>query len=185
MTIDGETYELLSYNGPPVTPALTLTTSGITLTASRDVIFGATWYNLFYAPYPVRAVRGLQSDNTFVDNGDSTVTDTSTGLMWQQSTSNKNLFPWTAALSYCEALTLAGYTDWRLPNMKELRTIVDYKRSPAIDTDYFSDAMFHDYWSSTTREVNPRFAWGIDFNYGQKTATTVRRKATMCVLCAM
>jgi len=118
--------------------------------------------------YPVRAVRGLQSDNTLVDNGDGTVTDTSTGLMWQQSTSNTNLLPWTAALSYCEDLTLAGYTDWRLPNMKELRTIVDYKTyNPAIDTDYFPDTMLSDYWSSTTREASPSSGWVIDFTYGQ------------------
>jgi len=118
--------------------------------------------------YHVRAVRGLQSDNTFVDNGDGTVTDTSTGLMWQQSTSNTNLLPWTAALSYCQDLTLAEYTDWRLPNIKELRTIVDYKIcTPAIDVDYFPDTMRSFYCSSTTREVSPTGVWGIDFTYGQ------------------
>lgn len=132
-----------------------------------------TYGNDYYTDYEsrsylVRAVRGPQSDNTLVDNGDGTVTDTSTGLMWQQSTSNTNLLPWTAALSYCEDLTLAGYTDWRLPNMKELRTIVDYKTcNPAIDTDYFPDTMLSDYWSSTTREVTPMNGWGIDFAYGQ------------------
>ena len=118
--------------------------------------------------YHVRAVRGLQSDNTFVDNGDGTVTDSSTGLMWQQSTSHTNLLPWTAALSYCEDLTLAGYTDWRLPNMKELRTIVDHKTyNPAIDTEYFPDTMLSDYWSSTSRAISPSFAWGISFTFGR------------------
>ena len=116
----------------------------------------------------VRAVRGPQSDNTLVDNGDGTVTDTSTGLMWQQSTSNSDILPWTAALSYCENLTLAGYTDWRLPNIKELRTIVDTQTcNPAIDTEYFPDTMRSDYWSSTTREVSPSSAWTIDFSYGE------------------
>jgi hypothetical protein len=132
-----------------------------------------TFGNAYYADddssfYPVRAVRGPQSESTLVDNGDGTVTDTSTGLMWQQSTSNEHLLPWTAALSYCENLPLAGYTDWRLPNMKELRTIVDYETcSPAINTDYFPDTMLSDYWSSTTREVFPSNAWAIDFTYGR------------------
>jgi len=115
----------------------------------------------------VRAVRGLQTDNTFVDNGDGTVTDTATGLMWQQSTSRASLLPWTAALAYCEDLTLAGYTDWRLPNIKKLRTIVDHKTCrPTIDTAYFPDTMLFNYWSSTTRTVSPTFTWSIEFISG-------------------
>jgi len=121
--------------------------------------------------YHVRAVRGAQSDKTFVDNGDGTITDSSTGLMWEQATSNASLLSWTGALYYCEDLTLAGYTDWRLPNMKELRTIVDHKTcNPAIDTEYFPDTMLSDYWSSTSRAISPSFAWGIEFASGQDRA---------------
>jgi len=98
----------------------------------------------------VRAVCGGQSDSSFVDNRDDTVTDTATGLMWQQVTAS-TMMSWEAALSYSENLSLAEYSDWRLPNRRELRSIVDYEKVyPAVDTDYFPDTMGSHYWSSTS-----------------------------------
>jgi hypothetical protein len=86
----------------------------------------------------------------FVDNGDGTVTDVSNGLIWQQPGA-ENTMTWEAAISYCEGLTLAGYADWRLPNRKELRLIVDYNEyNPAIDTAYFPNTVSSYYWSSST-----------------------------------
>ena len=114
----------------------------------------------------VRAVRGGQarSFSHLVINGDGTVTDASAGLMWQQVTANA--MTWEAAISYCEGLSFAGYTDWRLPNRKELRLIVDYnKHTPAIDTTYFPNTVSSYYWSSTTTNTT-RAAWGIYFYYG-------------------
>ena len=117
--------------------------------------------------YYVRAVRGGQarSFDNLVINGDGTVTATSTGLMWQQATSSvKN---WKSALSYCEDLDLAGYSDWRLPIIKALQSIVDYSRSdPAIGTAYFPDTLSSGYWSSTTTANNTSCAWRIHFYYG-------------------
>jgi len=79
----------------------------------------------------VRAVRGTEYGiNKFVDNGDGTITDNATGLMWAQEDSGEGM-DWEAALSYAENSTLAGYTDWRLPNVKELQGIVDYSYSPS------------------------------------------------------
>ena len=101
----------------------------------------------------------------FTDNGDGTVTDTDTGLLWQQTTGGS--MAWEAALTYCESLTLAGHTDWRLPNRKELRSIVDYtKYSPAIDTAYFPDTLSSDYWSSTTYADYSDYVWYVLFNHG-------------------
>lgn len=98
----------------------------------------------------VRAVRGDQQVAGFVDNFNGTVTDLSTGLMWQKETPN-NTMTWEEALSYCESLTLAGYSDWRLPNRKELRSLVDFSRHiPAINTTYFPDTIPFRYCSSTT-----------------------------------
>ena len=57
--------------------------------------------------YYVRAVRGGQSNNSFVDNSDGTISDTSTGLMWQKETA-PGTYTWEQALTYCENLTLAG-----------------------------------------------------------------------------
>ena len=102
----------------------------------------------------------------FVDNGDGTVTDTQTGLMWQQATDAGTMI-WKSALSYCEGLGLSGYSDWRLPTRKELRSIVDYSRyNPSIDTSYFPNTHSSDYWSSTTHALGTDYAWSMYFDYG-------------------
>ncbi len=116
----------------------------------------------------VRAVRGEENVygvNNFIDNGDSTVTDQATGLMWQQ-VDDGNTYNWQDALAYATNSKLAGYTDWRLPNTKELQSIVDYDKTtfPAIDEDYFSctndDSWF---WSSTTQGDFPYTACYLAF----------------------
>lgn len=91
----------------------------------------------------VRYVRG-ESDygvNNFVDNGDGTVTDQATGLMWQKA-DDDNARNWEAALAYADELTLAGHDDWRLPSAKELQSIVDYTHAPdAVDPDLTGPAI--------------------------------------------
>lgn len=78
----------------------------------------------------VRAVRGnVYGENEFVDNGDGTITDNATQLMWTQD-DNEVGIDWQDALAYAEDFELAGHSDWRLPNVKELQSIVDYSYSP-------------------------------------------------------
>lgn len=78
----------------------------------------------------VRAVRGtVYGINDFVDNKNGTITDQATGLMWSTNDSEKGL-DWKNALQYAENSNLAGYTDWRLSNVKELQGIVDYSYAP-------------------------------------------------------
>jgi hypothetical protein len=117
--------------------------------------------------YKVRAVRGGQTTKNFIDNSDGTITDTSTGLMWQKATAPGRL-SWEQALTSCENLTLVGYSDWRLPNRNELQSIVDYSRyNPSIDTTYFSGTVVAEiYWSSTTYAGNPSNAWYVNFYSG-------------------
>lgn len=105
--------------------------------------------------------------NKFVDNKNDTITDKATALTWQKSDSQKGM-GWAAALDYCEDLTLAGKSNWHLPNAKELQSIVDYKRSPdttqspSIDpifntTQVISEGGLADYpsfWTSTTHQNN-------------------------------
>lgn len=92
--------------------------------------------NKFYIIY----VRGNDKygKNDFIDNGDGTITDRATGLMWMKKDSgfikagqNKDgKLNWEQALVWAENLEFAGYSDWRLPDIKELQSIVDYSRSP-------------------------------------------------------
>jgi len=99
--------------------------------------------------------------DSYTDNGDGTVTDTSTGLMWQQAGSS-NVMTWEQALAYCEGLNLGGDTDWRLPTIKELRSIVDHSRyNPAINNTYFPVTAASWYWSSTTDADFTNYARGV------------------------
>jgi len=116
----------------------------------------------------VRAVRAGQygSLDNLVINGDGTVTDNATGLMWQQATA-PGTYTWEQALTYCENLNLASYDDWRLPNTNEIQSIVDYSRyNPSIDTMYFPDTAASFYWSSTTNVPNTNSACYVYFYYG-------------------
>jgi len=113
-----------------------------------------------------RYVRGNPNygRNAFVDNGDGTVTDEATGLMWQQSDdgSTRN---WEQALAYADDFILAGKDDWRLPNAKELQSIVDDTRAPdsqdparvgpAIDPVFTVSVTESWFWSSTTLLESP------------------------------
>ncbi|MDA8140178.1 MAG: DUF1566 domain-containing protein [Desulfobacteraceae bacterium] len=116
--------------------------------------------------YHVRAVRGGQAlTGTLVDNGNGTISDTATGLMWQKA--EPGTMTWEAALDYCANLQLAGYSDWRLPNRNELQTIVDDSRyNPAIDRTIFPGAMSSGYWSSSTYAQGNDYAWYVNFYYG-------------------
>lgn len=109
----------------------------------------------------VRYVRGNPNYgvNNFVDNGDGTITDLATGLMWQK-VDDGTTRTWEDALSYAENLSLAGYDDWRLPNAKELHSIVDYtrapdaahpsQRGPALDPVFDITETESWFWTSTT-----------------------------------
>jgi len=102
----------------------------------------------------------------YVDNGNGTVTDTSSSLIWQQATA-PNTYNWDQAISYCRSLSFAGYTDWRLPTLDELKTLLDYTQAPPkINHMYFPDTVSSFYWSSTTDASSTYSAWGVDFLNG-------------------
>lgn len=111
---------------------------------------------------------GVMSDERFTDNGDGTVTDKVTGLMWQQGDNERMTF--FEALEACKQMTLGGYTDWRLPNIKELNTILNLNRDGGwwyfrkfFPTDGLTPPLLH-YLSGTSYEGN--YAWVTNFNYG-------------------
>ncbi len=117
-------------------------------------------------------VRGNPSYgiNDFTDNADGTVTDSATGLMWAQDDSGAGM-NWQNALAWVATKNTAvylGYDDWRLPNAKELQSIIDYSRSPATTSSAAINAVFNAtsftnengqtdypwYWSGTTHATN-------------------------------
>ena len=122
--------------------------------------------------------------NAFVDNGDGTVTDAATGLMWSQVDSGDAVFDlsvftnddgslnWQEALAFAENAEYAGYDDWRLPNAKELQSILDYTRSPDTTNSAAIDPIF-----ACTQIINeasqvdyPFFWTSTSFNPGKDAA---------------
>jgi len=129
----------------------------------------------------VRYVRGDNyGQNDFKDNGDGTITDRATGLMWMQMDSARAM-NWEDALKYASSMQCAGYDDWRLPNAKELQSIVDYTRSPettqsaAIEPVFKSTAVLNEagktdygfYWTSTTHLEGPQPIFAVYIAFGR------------------
>lgn len=169
---------------------------GVTQQGRGDAAFGVNSGTGHIKAYPamvrghfgnyVRAVRGsAYGNNEFIDNGDGTISDVASGLMWMQNDNGSGV-NWEDALAYAKAMDFAGYTDWRLPNVKELQSIADYTRSPtAQNTDNVGPAInemftcteiineagdddYAFYWSSTSAYVNPDrpdyyYAWYVAF----------------------
>jgi hypothetical protein len=123
--------------------------------------------------------RGLEwPEQRFKTDGE-TVNDRLTGLTWPV---NANLagFPlaWQEALDFAAAMNGRaefGCTDWRLPNRRELRSLISYRaRRPALPDDHpFANVVLNWYWTSTTAAINPAYAWylhmdGARMFYGGK-----------------
>jgi hypothetical protein len=109
---------------------------------------------------------GSSAFAAYIDNGDGTVTDNGTGLMWQKATAPGHYRSFEAR-GYCNNLELAGYTDWRLPTVEELESLVDTSRvNPSINITYFPDTISSFYCSSTYHEDFIHEVWFVDFYSG-------------------
>ncbi|HPR83169.1 MAG TPA: DUF1566 domain-containing protein [Pontiellaceae bacterium] len=129
--------------------------------------------------FHVRCVRGdspLCAGPSLNDNGDGTVTDQTTGLIWQKIGPDSDL-TWEEALTYCSWLRLAGQSDWRLPNIKELRSLSDDRNvKPSVDKTFFPAVQAAYYWSSTSQCNRPESAWFADFTTGLVSHTEKQQK---------
>lgn len=129
-----------------------------------------------------RYVRGTKptTGHRYINNNDGTITDLDTGLMWSQApASSRN---WNDALLYAEGLALGGFSDWRLPNVKELQSLQDIPRAtaaavttnPCLNRLLFPSATATAYWTSTSvKSGTPTQAWLVDF--GVTTTSTPAR----------
>ena len=125
----------------------------------------------------------------FTDNGDGTITDTSTGLVWDKCsrgqvwdnttppgtcTGTASTHDWAAALAQATAANSAshrGHADWRLPNRTELESLVKIESfAPAIDGTFFPGTAPLGYWTSTTHAPSPAGAWLVYFGNGGTSA---------------
>lgn len=141
------------------------TVFGVNFADGRIKGYGLGMPGRGYKAFNYLLVRGNPDygKNKFVSNADGTITDEATGLMWMQNDSGEGMV-WQDALAYAEGKEFAAYSDWRLPNAKELQSIVDYTRSPATTNSAAIDPLFSCtpitneanevdypwYWSSTT-----------------------------------
>lgn len=135
----------------------------------------------------MRCVSGSSgTEGSYTDNGDYTITDNATGLVWQKCSRGQSgescadtaaRINWQGALEYCENLDLGGRTDWRLPSLNELKSLLDRSHyNPAINTTYFPATVGSYYWSSSSY-VGTNSAWRVNFyndivGYGDKTSVT-------------
>ncbi len=145
---------------------------------------------LLTAGLPARAACTARNPNAnviesaptsdFTINGDGTVTHSKTGLMWKQcaegligagcSIGTATPMTWANALKAANAANtaaFAGYTDWRLPNKKELESIVELCGSwPSINQTVFPGTPASDFWSGSSYVARPALAWSLDFAFG-------------------
>ena len=151
-----------------------------------------TYFLIFFCVFSTATAHAAQTCKTdsipastpnsqLTDNSDGTVTDSKTGLMWKQclegvsgnlcETDSPGSFTWQLALQQPETVNtgggFAGYTDWRLPNIRELRSLVEEQCSaPAINLDRFPNTPSSYVWSGSPGADYSVYAWYVSFNYG-------------------
>lgn len=139
-----------------------------------------------YQASPLRLVRIMDPasesveqtpDERYQQHENGTVTDLETGLMWAQcvtglsgitcDSGQAEKVDWATALEYAQTSELAGYSDWRLPNIKELFSLVDFNRvEPAINLNIFPATTVEYTWSSSPMIDFAQDAWFVNFKSG-------------------
>jgi hypothetical protein len=152
----------------------------------------------YFYPLLIEGTCSANASTRFVDNGDGTICDSQTGLMWEMKDASDgtqdltnprdvdNHYIWTSesgapfppdgtvftdflarlnntVASSASDTPFAGHTDWRIPTIAELQTILDCSFGlPCIDP-IFGPTATSFYWSSTSNASDPLFAWVVDF----------------------
>ena len=116
-------------------------------------------------------------DSKFIDNANGTISDKVTGLMWQKctvglsgsdcQTGNETLHTWQQALDEANSSTTGSHLDWRLPNVKELESLVELQcYNPAINLSYFPNTVGVKFWTSSPKQDQTNYSWYVEFFYG-------------------
>jgi hypothetical protein len=131
----------------------------------------------------------INPDTVYQLHGNGTATDTRSGLLWKRCSEGQNwtgsdcngtpsTHTWSQALSLAEASTFAGYSDWRIPNMPELTSLVEECRiSPAINSIVFPSTPSLPFWSGSPLADDWSSAWSVDFDDGEENPYTGRGQA--------
>lgn len=141
------------------------------------VLFSLLLTSTAMAQTCVSEINETSPESNFTDNGDGTVTDTTTGLMWSRCsigqtwdqsntacTGDPTRLTWQEALQGTYGLVLASQNDWRLPNIKELSTITEKQCvRPSINAATFPQTPADDYWTSTPSVDDSTMAWSVAF----------------------
>lgn len=122
---------------------------------------------------------GAPNPTTLFDNGDDTVTDAVTGLMWQRS-ATVTRYTREEASARCQKLRLGGHADWRMPSVIELTSIIDFDRSsPSIDGKFFPDtpldrssSLVTGYEITSSVAETPVAGWLVNFAFGTVSLDT-------------
>ena len=163
------------------------------LTISKALFFSGFSFAInFVVATNTYAVQVCQDENIlastpserFLQEKNGTVTDKKTGLMWQQcivgldgnncDSGDAAEFSWGEALLYPSQKesrgVYAGYNDWRIPNIRELTSIVEAQcSSPSINANIFPNTSLGHVWSSSPYSFYPHYSWYLDFTQGSHT----------------
>ncbi|WP_125784590.1 DUF1566 domain-containing protein [Pseudoalteromonas rubra] len=143
-------------------------------------------YGLVVIDYAYSACRdditSSTPDSRFTINSNGTVIDIQTGLMWMRCslgqiwdgttcTGDAATYTWQEALVIANGNSFADFTDWYLPNVKELNSIVETAcYNSAINQTVFPNTPSSNYWSNSPKVNNYGYAWYVSFNYGGDNA---------------
>ena len=139
------------------------------LAANKVVVIPMAGDDIIPSPFrPLTAASPPDTDYTITAN---TVVDKKTGLEWQRLDDDTTR-TWDVAMTYCSDLTLDSKTDWRLPEVSELQSIVKYDASsPAINGVAFPGTNSSYYWSASSYAAFSSSAWRVNFNVGNVSAS--------------
>lgn len=118
-------------------------------------------------------------------NGDAVVFDRATGLTWaadgdEAGCNNGEVGTFAAAIAYANGLDFAGETDWRVPNITELQSILEYKGTSPLTYVHFPNTKNQMYWMATTNSIDTTTAYAVYFSSGNVTSVT--KNAPVCYL---